>query len=804
MIGISGVNRKNRLKVLVPIALVIFIAAIIALVKGCGNNDDSHLGEDLIIKDFEPEEDQITLELLGEKYVTVNLENGEEYVEAGIDVINRDTGFSYSKIVEKVMSKVEIRSILPRGEEVPMQQPYLEVLKNPGFYKIIYRYNDKLVERLVYVIGTAEAEDNEEGEGATNEVPSQLSDAKSDVKSDVKSETKTETPNAEITETPSAGGDSNNESTSGGGNSGGSDGGGNSDDKPKPKPFYDMSGVSLPDRTYVYDGTEKHLYLEGNLPEGVRWWSENNGQVEVGTYTVTFHFEGSKSYQPIPDMTAKLTITKAYYDMSSVKVSGLSVTYDGQKHYVFDKDVTGLPQGVNLDWVEGDGQSEPGIHDIILYFKGDEKNYWPIEPIKLKMIISDKPEQEGMDAIRVSGWLVKYDGNVHHISVDNLPENVELEKIEGDGQSLPGVYDITLYFKGDDLHKPVSPVTIQMVILEFQDETVTYNGGDWSLEVENTFGFKLDYFGNKVSEAGSHEIKATCSRGGIYEEGSITATLTIVKNTSTPGEDKEDPDETDPDNPNGGDPEEDKDNPDTSNPDNPSGGDPEEDKDNPDASEPDSSEPGEDKDDPSTSEPDSSEPGEDKDNPDASEPDSSEPGEDKDGPSTSEPDKSDPEEDKDSPDTSEPDSSDPGEDKDGPSTSEPDKSDPEEDKDSPDTSEPDSSDPIEDDLAQDDANKVEEATGNAVDEESTEQSEEQQVVETQPVEDVETQTEEATEVVEGSDSDETSSSNEDEQQILEAVVPESMDQTADASKDTDDTGEKTEEIDSKSDDKESD
>ena len=759
MIGISGVNRKNRLKVLVPIALVIFIAAIIALVKGCGNNDDSRLGEDLIIKDFEPEEDQITLELLGEKYVTVNLENGEEYVEAGIDVINRDTGFSYSKIVEKVMSKVEIRSILPRGEEVPMQQPYLEVLKNPGFYKIIYRYNDKLVERLVYVIGTAEAEDNEEGEGATDEVPSQLSDAKSDVKS----ETKTETPNAEITETPSAGGDSNNESTSGGGNSGGSDGGGNSggsdgggnsDDKPKPKPSYDMSGVSLPDRTYVYDGTEKHLYLEGNLPEGVRWWSENNGQVEVGTYTVTFHFEGSKSYQPIPDMTAKLTITKAYYDMSSVKVSGLSVTYDGQKHYVFDKDVTGLPQGVNLDWVEGDGQSEPGIHDIILYFKGDEKNYWPIEPIKLKMIISDKPEQEGMDAIRVSGWLVKYDGNVHHISVDNLPENVELEKIEGDGQSLPGVYDdITLYFKGDDLHKPIEPLKVQMVILEFQDETVTYNGGDWSLEVKNTFGFKLDYFGNKVSEAGSHEIKATCSRGGIYEEGSITATLTIVKNTSTPGEDKEDPDETDPDNPNGGDPEEDKDNPDTSNPDNPSGGDPEEDKDNPDASEPD---------------------------------------------------KSDPEEDKDSPDTSEPDSSDPGEDKDGPSTSEPDKSDPEEDKDSPDTSEPGESEDVTTDPIEDDANKVEEATGNAVDEESTEQSEEQQVVETQPVEDVETQTEEATEVVEGSDSDETSSSNEDEQQILEAVVPESMDQTADASKDTDDTGEKTEEIDSKSDDKESD
>ena len=77
MIGISGVNRKNRLKVLVPIALVIFIAAIIALVKGCGNNDDSRLGEDLIIKDFEPEEDQITLELLGEKYVTVNLENGD-------------------------------------------------------------------------------------------------------------------------------------------------------------------------------------------------------------------------------------------------------------------------------------------------------------------------------------------------------------------------------------------------------------------------------------------------------------------------------------------------------------------------------------------------------------------------------------------------------------------------------------------------------------------------------------------------------------------------------------------------------
>ena len=80
------------------------------------------------------------------------------------------------------------------------------------------------------------------------------------------------------------------------------------------KAAYDMGGVIFTNVTYVCDGAAKsNLVDTSTLPDGVSVTNYlNNGQTEVGVYTVTAQFGGDAgNYEPIADMTATLTITEA-------------------------------------------------------------------------------------------------------------------------------------------------------------------------------------------------------------------------------------------------------------------------------------------------------------------------------------------------------------------------------------------------------------------------------------------------------------------------------------------------------------
>ena len=78
------------------------------------------------------------------------------------------------------------------------------------------------------------------------------------------------------------------------------------------KATYDMSSIEFADKTVIYNGEVQRLAIRGTLPQGVTVSYENNGNINVGTYTVTAKFTGdSKNYKPIADMTATLTIKEA-------------------------------------------------------------------------------------------------------------------------------------------------------------------------------------------------------------------------------------------------------------------------------------------------------------------------------------------------------------------------------------------------------------------------------------------------------------------------------------------------------------
>ena len=139
------------------------------------------------------------------------------------------------------------------------------------------------------------------------------------------------------------------------------------------KADYDMSGITFADDSVPYNGEEQSLAISGDLPAGVTVTYDGNGNTNVGEYTVTAKFAVSDAnYNEIDDMTAKLTITKADYDMSGITFADDSVPYNGEEQSLA---ISGdLPAGVTVTY-DGNGKVNAGEYTVTASFTGDYANY---------------------------------------------------------------------------------------------------------------------------------------------------------------------------------------------------------------------------------------------------------------------------------------------------------------------------------------------------------------------------------------------------------------------------------------------
>ena len=223
---------------------------------------------------------------------------------------------------------------------------------------------------------------------------------------------------------------------------------------------YDMSNIKFEDKTVTYDGTLHSLEITGTLPEGVTVTYENNRKAFAGTYEVTAHFKGDGlNYNPIPDMTATLTIEKATYDMSGVTFKDKTFTYDGEAHTCV---VEGeLPEGVTVYYDGNYNKFEVGVYEVIAHFKGDEMNYNPIPDMKATLRITEYEYNAGLYTI----------DNVYYYKVDDhltvkgykegLSGNIVL-KNEIDGFKVTEI-DVNAFAFSDNLTSITIPSNITAI-----------------------------------------------------------------------------------------------------------------------------------------------------------------------------------------------------------------------------------------------------------------------------------------------------------------------------------------------------
>lgn len=86
----------------------------------------------------------------------------------------------------------------------------------------------------------------------------------------------------------------------------------------------DITGITFENKTVEYDGNSHSIEITGNLPEGVTVSYTNNGQTEVGQYSIIATFTDSTGKYNVPNpMSAILTIEGSKVVENSVKIKSI-------------------------------------------------------------------------------------------------------------------------------------------------------------------------------------------------------------------------------------------------------------------------------------------------------------------------------------------------------------------------------------------------------------------------------------------------------------------------------------------------
>ena len=142
---------------------------------------------------------------------------------------------------------------------------------------------------------------------------------------------------------------------------------------PDEKQEIEISGLTFSNAEYTYDGTEKALSVNGELPDGVSiTYSGIRCGTDAGEYTATATISGD-GYKTLT-LSAKLTIKKADIVGISVDANQSVKENESKQKPVFSGS---LPSGVEVkyyfDTVESAGKTEAGVYNVRIVFSG--KNY---------------------------------------------------------------------------------------------------------------------------------------------------------------------------------------------------------------------------------------------------------------------------------------------------------------------------------------------------------------------------------------------------------------------------------------------
>ena len=283
------------------------------------------------------------------------------------------------------------------------------------------------------------------------------------------------------------------------------------------KADHDLSRMEWTQDSFVYDGEDKEIHLEG-IPEGIEVSYEGTTGRLAGAYLARAEFfvEDLKNYNPIDSWTRPWQIKKASYDMSRVRWNYSSYyVYNGQEKSVALK---GLPEGI-IPTYEGEKATEAGDYIATASLVYDEINYEEptVEDCSWK-IIKATPSVEGIS------WqddrTFTYNGEPQGVYLTTVPEDFTVE-YEGNSQVDAGNYVAFAHLRpvDDRNFRDPEPLRCDWKIARAKFELPeirwdskgirTYDGEEKSVRIMDLpAGVRAVYTGNMATDAGDYTARA--------------------------------------------------------------------------------------------------------------------------------------------------------------------------------------------------------------------------------------------------------------------------------------------------------
>lgn len=224
-----------------------------------------------------------------------------------------------------------------------------------------------------------------------------------------------------------------------------------------------------------------------------------------------------------------------------VVFEGKTVLYDGKVHSL---EIQGtLPEGVTVTYSSNNAQVNVGVYEITAEFSDTEGNLYQSKTAVLR--ISDSIN-DMWDNLRFQGQKTSfvYDGNPHSLIVDpnSIPDGYEVSRYTGNGQTIVGEYNVTVYMRNTVSKVEVYNRTTVMKIVKadidmtnviFESKEFAYDGKAHSLAVEgldDSLPLLVSYDNNSLTDKGSIQVTANFkSTDSNYNDPKpITRTLTVT------------------------------------------------------------------------------------------------------------------------------------------------------------------------------------------------------------------------------------------------------------------------------------
>lgn len=166
---------------------------------------------------------------------------------------------------------------------------------------------------------------------------------------------------------------------------------------------YDMSGVSLTDKTVTYNGEEQTLTITGTLPTGVTVKYEYYkgkeqlaaNPVNAGEYLVVAKFTGDANHNAIDDKTATLTIEKADLEIAL-----------GATQYVENNVYKDLGEGNEVHFIKKADGTFVHEYDGIEYAVTVLDSNADVENINIEFYVDEELEVDTGDTVENVGAII--------------------------------------------------------------------------------------------------------------------------------------------------------------------------------------------------------------------------------------------------------------------------------------------------------------------------------------------------------------------------------------------------------------